>query len=381
MLEVTMTVRLSPSIVISVGVHALLAAGWWLVDVDPPPRVEEPGHLAQIELVETQPEAVEVVMLDAAALAQLAPVAPPSTPPTPAPPAPMTRATPKPRPAIAAAATTTRPEIAMIEPPVEPHRTSSLMNLRKGVDLEGRGRDSVRLTRDALERIANGPETAPTSVVVDHHEGAIVDPKVKESLVTAEITPGGRGGYKIDDLVFKGRIEADGSVSIKDKRNIQHQFTSWANVKRVLRAAGPLGLLALEFDVTDALMRKKKIDPYASRKLAFLDETRDARVELGKEHRKEVLAKTAIIVRQNLDATWMTIPDHEERKRALFEIWDEVDETGDEDLVEAGKSARAAVIGFIRGRLPRGGEHAFTALDLERFNRTRKSRAVFAPYE
>lgn len=373
-----MSVHLSPSIVISVGVHAVLAVGWWLADVEPPPR-EEVGSSPRLELVETQPEpTVEVVMLDPVQLAQVASIAPPPPAPTPTP---TRRATPNPRTAIAAAAPSTRPEIASSEPPAVSPPTSSLMDIRKGRDLEGRGRASVRLTQDALERIANGPERPPPSVVVDHHEGAIVDRKGKESIVTAEITPGGRGGYKIDDTVFKGRIEADGSVSMKDKPNIQHQFKSWAHVKRVLLAAGPLGLLALDFDVTDALMRKKKIDPYASRKLAFLDETREARVELGRAHRKEVLARTAEIVTQNLAATWQLITSHEERKRALFEIWDEVDETGDEDLVEAGKAARAAVVGFIRGHLPRGGEHAFTADDLERLNRKRKSRTVFAPYE
>ncbi len=378
MLEVTMSVRLSPSIIISVGVHALLAAGWWLADVEPEHRPEETSSTAKLELVETQPETtVEVVMLDSAALAQVTPIEPPRTPAV----APANRATPRPRTVIAAAATTTRPEIATIETVIEPPRTSSLMDIRKGRDLEGRGRDSVRLTRDALERIARGPETPPPSVVVDNHEGAIVDPKVKESIVTAEITPGGRGGYKIDDTVFKGRIEADGSVSIKDKPNLQHQFKSWAHVKKVLLLTGPLGLLAIDFDVTDALMRKKKMDPYASRKLAFLDETRDARVEMGREHRKEVLAKTAQIVRQNLDAISASITNPAELKSALFEVWDEVDETGEEELVEAGKAARAAVIGFIRGRLRRGGDNAFTADELERFNRKRKSRAAFVPYD
>lgn len=369
-----MSVRLSPSIVISVGVHALLAVGWWLADAPPERRVEISSNPATVELVEPQPveTTVEVVMLDTAALAQVAPIAP-----APAPVAtPVVKA--KPRTVIAAAVPSTRPEIASVEPAARP--TSSLMDIRKGRDLEGRGRDALRLSSDALDRIARGPEGPPPSVVVDNHEGAIVDPKVKESLVTAEITPGGRGGYKINDLVFKGRIEKDGSVSIKDKRNIQHQFTSWKNVKRVLMTAGPLGLLALDFDVTDAMMRKKKIDPYASRKLAFLDETREARVELGKEHRKEVLAKTAIIVRQNLEASWQAITDHEERKRALFEIWDEVDESGDEELVEAGKAARSAVIGFIAARLPRGGEHSFTTADLEQLNSKRKSRSVFKPY-
>jgi len=371
--------RIPPSIAISVGVHVLLAAGWYLADVGPERR-DEPARPPVVELVEVEPPApepapVEIVMLDAADLARVPAIAAPAHPDTP--PAPRRSRAPAQLAAATHAATELAPPRAIEPPAIRPPAT--MFDFRKGRDLEGRGRDALRISTPALERIALGGEAPPRSVVEDDHAGAIVDPHARESLVTAEITPGGRGGYKVDDLAFKGRIERDGSVSIKDKPNFRHQFTSWANVKRVLKTAGPLGLLAVGFDATDALMRRKKVDPYASRKLAFLDETRDARVELGKEYRKEVLAKTAQIVRDNLAVMW-TATAPAQRKQMLFEMWDEVDETGEEELVEAGKAARAAVIGFIRARLPRG-DHGFTTDELAAFNGTRRSRAVFAPYD
>lgn len=369
--------RIPPSLAISVGVHVVLGILWCVADVGSS-RVEEEvvPPTTVIELVEPAPaeaSPVEVVMLDAAALEHVPAIATATATATTRP-----VATVAPRSAIRA-----RVETAVTEPvKSEPaHDPSPWLNLRKGRDLEGRGRDALRITTPTLERIALGGPESPRSVVATTNEGAIVDPKVRESIVTAEITPGGRGGYKVDDTVFKGRIERDGSVSIKDKSNLQHQFKSWKHVKQVLRTMGPLGLLQIDFDITDAMMRKKKIDPYASRKLAFLDQTRDARVELGRQYRSQVLARTSEIMVQNLELVWASVTDPAKRKQALFEIWDEVDETGEEEVAAAGAAARAAVIGFIRGRLPSSGPNAFTADEIERLNRKRQSRAAFVPYE
>jgi hypothetical protein len=372
--------RVPPSLAISVGVHALIAVAWWLVDLEPP-KPEEVVAGPRVELVEPEPRSeVEVVMLDAAALAQLTePSRQVAVPSVAARPPLATRVTPK----IAARAPVATPEVAVVTPP----DSSPFLELRKGRDLEGRGRDALRISTPALERIARG-EQAPRSVIDTTGANVIVGVKPGESpaappgdrIVTAEITPGGRGGYKIDDLAFTGRIEADGSVSIKDKSNLQHQFKSWSNIKKVLRESGPFGLLKVNFDITDAMMRRKKMDPYASRKLALLDQTRDARVELGTEYRKQVLARTSEIVRQNLEVAWAAVTDPVARKQALFEIWDEVDESGDEELLAAGTAARAVIVGFIRARIPSGSAGAFTAGELAAFNGKRKSRIAFAPY-
>jgi len=374
-----MSVRVPPSIAISVGLHALLAVLWNVVDVSPPPPVEVAVGTV-LELVEPRAdEPVEIVMLDAAALAKL--TTPDVTPPVATARSEVQRSEvqrSEVRRPMASIARATDPRA--MEPTTEPRAPSPWLDLRKGRDLEGRGRDALRVPTAALERIAGGAEGIPRSVVETNTPGMSGIGALAPSLVTATITPGGRGSYKVDDLVFNGKIAPDGSVSIKDKRNLQHQFKSWSHIKKVLRTAGPLALLAIDFDITDALMRKKKIDPYASRKLAFLDETRDARVELGTEYRKQVLARTSEIVRQNLEAMWAMTSDPAARRTALFEMWDEVDETGEEELVAAGTAARASIIGFLRARVPAAGSTAFTASELAAFNGKRHSRAVFAPY-
>jgi hypothetical protein len=135
------------------------------------------------------------------------------------------------------------------------------------------------------------------------------------------------------------------------------------------------------FEVTDWLMRRLGEDPYSSRKLKFLDTTRDERVRMGEHHRRDQLAATPQIVQRNLEALWAAIPDPALRKRALFEVWDECDEAGDAETRAAAAAARRMVIGFIRSRLPAGSAAAYTAAELAELARKQRSKAAFAPYD
>jgi hypothetical protein len=135
------------------------------------------------------------------------------------------------------------------------------------------------------------------------------------------------------------------------------------------------------FDVTDALMRSHGIDPYASKKLKFLDSTRDERVQIGNKHRAEQLAQVAPLMQRNLVTLWASQRDPAARKRALFELWDECTETGDPAAVTAGQAARRLVIGFIRGHLPAGSADAFTADEIAALAKTQQSKTAFQPYE
>jgi len=137
------------------------------------------------------------------------------------------------------------------------------------------------------------------------------------------------------------------------------------------------------FNVDDWLLRRKGVDPYASRKLHVLDATRDERAELGSRHRREQLAHATILMQQNLEQVWASVHDRGARKQALFDLWDECAETGDTSLVEAGADARRLIIGFIRARLPAGGPDAYTDAELAALNGSKKkqSKAIFQPYE
>ena len=135
------------------------------------------------------------------------------------------------------------------------------------------------------------------------------------------------------------------------------------------------------FDVSDWLMRNHGQDPYAHRKLALLDATRDERAELGRRHRDAELARSAELVERSLRELWAAPRDLRAHKQALFELWDDCAETGDAAVVAAGEAARRLVLGFIRSHLPAGSTDAFTPAEIAALARTQQSKAVFRPYE
>lgn len=179
---------------------------------------------------------------------------------------------------------------------------------------------------------------------------------------SGELRPDGQG-TKSEHQTFRIKVAADGTVDIHDKANWQQK-----------------SLFSAEFDVTDAMMRRQGMDPYASYKLKVLDETREERVAIGKTYRTQQLARSKQLAQKNLDRLWSSTLDLAARKQGLFELWDDCAESGSDERVVAGRSAREHVVGFIRGKLPAGTADAFTADELARFNRQRKSQATFAPY-
>ncbi len=182
-----------------------------------------------------------------------------------------------------------------------------------------------------------------------------------------ELEPSGGGTYRSHHDAFDVTTNADGTVKLKDAPSV--------DVNPGCLFAG----CAMSLD--DWAMRKAGIDPYRAAKLHWLDKTRDQRAEIGRAHRKLQLAHSAELVQQNLARMWQRTRDPDARKRALFEMWDEIAETGDDDLVRGGQAARSYVIGFIRTRLPAGSPGAFTDSELAELNAHRKSREVFAPYD
>lgn len=236
---------------------------------------------------------------------------------------------------------------------------------------------------------------------------------------THQLAPDG-AGTKTDTTVFVAKVAPDGSIDLHDKADLE---IHWAvpTVKHVLNGIaewylsdkgpdGKRGKRTLENDVQiesggvdgtgviipvfrghasvdDWIARRTVGDPYASRKLAYLDSTRDERAQIGAKHREQQLAHTIMIVRGNLQRAWASTTNVAERKQALFELWDEVVEPAsdrgddaDELLARAARDARAQVIAFIRAHLPPGGADAYTTDELAAFNAKKQSTAAFAPY-
>ena len=240
-----------------------------------------------------------------------------------------------------------------------------------------------------------------------------------KDVTTGLLRESGGGGYEAEQGVFVGKVSPDGTVKITDRPNLNVHIAlpspralgrgvaRWYDSdKGPYGAAGDTSMasqiqaspgstvdpgdrsktvivpvLGGGFDVTDWLMRSHGGDPYASKKLSFLDATRDERVQIGGKHRTEQLARSTQLMKRTLDALWVAPADLAARKRALFELWDDCAETGDREIIDGGQAARRLVIGFIRAHLPAGSPGAYTATELAALARSRQSKAAFEPYE
>ena len=136
-----------------------------------------------------------------------------------------------------------------------------------------------------------------------------------------------------------------------------------------------LGGISGKLDITSYLHRKFIGDPYSSRKLKLLDDTRDERVAMGTAYRAQQRVRSGEFMLRNLERLWAGVDDPVARRAALFELWDECGEDDD------GMRARAIVIGWIRARVPRGSEHAFTDEEIATLHAGRTSAQPFTPYE
>ncbi len=234
---------------------------------------------------------------------------------------------------------------------------------------------------------------------------------------SGKLSPGGGGTHRADEGTFTAKVDRDGHVDLRDKRNVQVHVPSARALGQAIAAwylddNKPVGLLGrpdptkgavihgrevsegdlagltgpsppalITFDATDAMMRSVGIDPYAAKKLAFLDATRDERAQIGMRRRQEQLVGAAAQMQRNIDRAWASALDPVQRKQALFELWDECAETGSALEIEAGREARRLVIGAIRARLPRGSPDAYTADELTALDTRRTARNRFAPYD
>lgn len=258
----------------------------------------------------------------------------------------------------------------------------------------------------------------------------------EKDISTGKLAPNSGSTHKSDQGAFVAKVNKDGSVKLRDKRNfnihltlpsakdIGDMFQAWyydpnkpvgtlgppnvpkrrANLTREdvsgaerldnddssvngeVRGptspsdSGGLPIAAGGFDITDAFMRGRGVDPYASKKLAFLDSTRDERVQIGARYKSAQLAQVAQIVKKNLARIWAATNDPQQRKQALFEMWDECVESGSEEVVVAANTARKIIIGFARANFPAGSDHAFTEAEIAACNRAKQSHATFSPY-
>ena len=159
------------------------------------------------------------------------------------------------------------------------------------------------------------------------------------------------------------------SVELRER---DHQVDSIERARR--------GLGHGKLDVTSYLMRKTVGDPFSSRKLKMLDDTRDERAARAAIHRDEDLGRSRELTLRNLEQLWRTTSDPKARREALFQLWDECEEASG-PAGEAGQRARVVLIDWIRTKLPRESADAYGADEIATLSARRTSSQPFEPYE
>ncbi|AKF06172.1 hypothetical protein DB32_003321 [Sandaracinus amylolyticus] len=167
------------------------------------------------------------------------------------------------------------------------------------------------------------------------------------------------GTHVYSGHAFTATIRPDGSVQFEDRPGIQTDGFSTSG----------------SFDITDAFMRASGQDPYAAEREWFMEHTEELRNRLEDETRAQAMAAGMRRLRGQLTRIWQDeARPAEQRRRAIFEQWAEVDDSG------GGGDARSVIEEFVREHLPLGSPDAFTSDELRRLNGRLESGTRFAPY-
>ncbi len=138
--------------------------------------------------------------------------------------------------------------------------------------------------------------------------------------------------------------------------------------------------------VGDRLLRRGQ-RKQAQAKQDFLERTEALREALARTHVQAQQRAAQLRLGQELAASWNDrARSAADRKRELFERWDECEEAladgSETDLARAsaGEAVRRRIEAFARQVAPPGSREAFTADELARLNAGRHSRQRFDPY-
>jgi hypothetical protein len=123
------------------------------------------------------------------------------------------------------------------------------------------------------------------------------------------------------------------------------------------------------FDLTDEFVRMLGHHPNQLEKARFLSATFEFRIQLAAETRRADLKRALDKLPERLDELWNDGRySSRERRRLLYELWADLDQTGD------GEKAAAIILRFIRRRLPCGTSDAYSKDELDAFAKARPAQ-------
>lgn len=120
------------------------------------------------------------------------------------------------------------------------------------------------------------------------------------------------------------------------------------------------------------------------------------RLKVAKKYAKKNIARQMSQMNRDLLAIWRSSQPPRTRRKLIFEVWDECEESPAADLGDiateaasvvdvlrhrAGQAARRKIIAFIQARIPADSVDAFAPAELVALNGRRVSRERFEPYQ
>ncbi|AKF09824.1 hypothetical protein [Sandaracinus amylolyticus] len=215
----------------------------------------------------------------------------------------------------------------------------------------------------------SGPATAPLEALAprsEHEAQRDLDERLRAAAMTKQHTARERlvararpdGTYVFEHGAFTAVITADGQVQYEDAPAIRTEGVS---------ASGTL-------DFNDMIERAQGRDPYAAEKQRFEDDNAELIERLEREGRERAMAAALRRLRGRLARVWADDVPAAQRRRQLFELWRDVDDSGGDG------GAREVIESFIRDNLPLGHADAYAPDELSRMNAMLEAPSRFDPY-
>jgi hypothetical protein len=210
------------------------------------------------------------------------------------------------------------------------------------------------------------------------------DDAVPRTLADAGFARNKKGDYVYQEPAghFTATLSADGRVHFKD-----HLVTASKQTGYAPKMAG----------LSEIVRKAQRRELWSHDKAKLARRTFDLRLAIAVTFAEtQINHRLKVLYRDLLEIWSATELAAEKRRLTLFERWDECEERmrvklpGFEDATDtridtlrkgAGERARETITAFVRRQLPAGTADAYGDDELDRLNRSRRSKARFSPYD